>query len=200
MKCPFRLVAVGSLLGLALISCEQPTANGPVHPQAPVASVTGGGLQTFSVRGTFETQFHGLPMETFEAAIVSDGTIKECPGPVDAANNNACFSLNAIQPGVHFNSDHPEGGKEILLLGAHAIAFGLPLGNPTKNIVANFFNDAFVITFTAGNVTAVGMDLVAFIDPDNCVIDVFGANSPLTSAPSPCTHAGALFGVSSPLP
>ena len=188
---PSCLVIVGSLLGLTLISCEQPTTG----PKVPIqADATASSVAFFTNRAAFLAQFPNLPLEDFEKGIVPTRQFTACPGPVDATSNNACFLPGAILPGVQFNSDHPEGGQELLLLKAGTF------GAPSMNIVANFFSDAFVITFTGGNVTAVGMDLVAYIDADVCQIDVFVQTGLLLSTTAPCTNAGTFWGMSSTQP
>jgi hypothetical protein len=223
MKRPFWLVAVGSFLGLTLVGCEQPAGSrqtpiradaastgqaltdyaqlgAPADPSAPVqpqsaAPTTSGPLTFYTDRATFVAQFPDLPLEDFEKGKVPDRSVSGCPGPVDATNNNQCFSPGDIKPGVEFNSDHRFGpnefGLEIALLGR---GFA---GNPSRNIIANFFVDAFIIDFTGGNVTATGMDLVAYFSADNCQIDVFGASGLLGSTTAPCTNQGAFWGVTS---
>jgi len=186
---PSRVLAISSLLGLTLVGCEQPTADrpGPVHAQlaAPAPPTF------YADRNAFVQQFPSLPLEDFEKGKVADGGILECPGPVDASNNNLCFSPGAILPGVEFNSDH-----SIDLFGRGF------LGNPSKNIAVSFGGDAFIIDFTGGNVTAAGMDLVSYF-ADTCQMDIFGqpdvsgTRPLLASTTAPCTEQGAFWGVSS---
>ena len=188
---PSRVLVVSSLLALTLVGCEQPTADrpGPVHAQlaAPAAPTF------YTDRAVFIAQFPDLPLEDFEKGKVPDGSHLFCPGPVGATNNNQCFSPGDILPGIEFNSDHAfgpgEDGMEITLLGRGIF------GNPSKNIVASFDVDDFIIDFTAGNVTAAGMDLVAY-SRDICTIDISGANGLLGSTTAPCTEQGAFWGVS----
>ena len=186
---PSRVLAISSLLGLTLVGCEQPTADrpGPVHAQlaAPAPPTF------YADRNAFVQQFPSLPLEDFEKGKVADGGILECPGPVDASNNNLCFSPGAILPGVEFNSDH-----SIFLIGP---GFSK---NLSKNIVVSVGGDAFIIDFTGGNVTAAGMDLVSY-SADMCQMDVFGqpdvsGTRPLLgSKTAPCTEQGAFLGVCS---
>src|SRR5437867_8535581 len=180
---PSRVLAICSLLGLALVGCEQPTESRPGPIQAQGAAPP---PPTFyDNHDAFFQQFPGLPLEDFEKGKVLDGDILVCPGPVDASNNNHCFSPGDILPGVEFNSAH-----SIDLIGR-----GL-LGNPSKNIVVSFGGDAFIIDFTGGNVTATGMDLIAY-SRDRCHIDVFGASGLQDTTSAPCTEQGAFWGVSS---
>src|SRR5438309_10250221 len=186
---PSRVLAISSLLGLTLVGCEQPTADraGPVHAQlAAPATPT-----FYTDRAAFVAQFPDLPLEDFEKGKVADGGILVCPGPVDATNNNQCFSPGDILPGVEFSSDH-----EFNLIGPRFSK------NLSKNIVVSVGGDAFIIDFTGGNVTAAGMDLVSY-SADMCQMDIFGqpdvsgTRPLLASTTAPCTEQGAFWGVSS---
>ena len=187
------LVAIGSLVSLVFVSCEQPTE----IPLAPIRADATGPLTYFASRSDFLTQFRGLALETFEAGRVPDADTQGCPGPLDASSNNVCFLPGEIKAGIRFNSDHASGqdetGKDVALLGT-----GLGPGT-SKQLVANFSADAFVIDFTT-DVTAAGMDLVSYAN-DNCEIAIFGANGVLLgSTTAPCTNAGTFWGVSATEP
>src|SRR5439155_11048 len=95
-----------------------------------------------------------LPLEDFEAGRVPDANVVGCPGPLDATSDNLCFSRGDIKPGIRFNSDHHhgqnEGGQELALLGT---GFG---GPTTKQLVATFDSDAFVIDFTTSGTPVAG--------------------------------------------
>jgi len=183
MKRSSRLAAVGSLLALTLISCEAPTETPLLPIQAELTAV-------FDDRAAFLAQFPDLPVEDFEEGRVADRDAVGCPGPLDATSDNDCFHAGEIASGVSFNSELPAGGAEIVLVGR---GFG---GATSKTIVAGDFADVFVIEFTGGNVTAVGMDLVAYFRDDVCQIDVFGQGGLISSATAPCTNAGSFWGVS----
>jgi PKD repeat protein len=186
-----RFVVVGSLLYLALISCDQPTT-GPALPLQ--ADVSAAAVSFFTDRASFLAQFPDLPMEDFETGRVADGAVVPCPGPVDATNDNQCFLPGEIEPGVQFNSDQVRVDDEIVLVGAGFF------GAPSKRIAANVFADVFVIDFPGGGVTTVGMDLVAYLSNDTCQIDVFGRNGVIVSTTAPCTNTGAFWGVSTDEP
>ncbi|HEV8304998.1 MAG TPA: PKD domain-containing protein [Gemmatimonadales bacterium] len=158
--------------------------------QAEVAAAAGAEPTVFTDRATFLAQFPDLPLEDFEEGRVADGDVIGCPGPLDATSDNQCFRPGEIQPGVRFNSQLPAEGFEIALVGS---GFG---GALSKNIVAGTFTDVFVIDFTGGNVTAAGMDLVAYFNADVCQIDVFGQSGVIISTTAPCTNAGTFWGVS----
>ena len=189
MKYASRLLSVGLLLCLTLVSCDQPTTNPAVPLQADVA------VFFFSDRASFLAQFPDLAMEDFEAGLVrTPPGVMTCPGPLDATSDNACFHPGDIAAGVQFNADHFEAGEEIVLVDAGFF------GAPSKSIVANVFTDAFIIEFSGAGVTAVGMDLVAYLDDDICQIDVSGQSGLILSTTAPCTNAGAFWGLSSSEP
>src|SRR3989442_9335496 len=143
---PSRVLAISSLLGLTLVSCEQPTADrpGPVHAQlaAPAPPIFAPPI-FYDNHDAFFQQFPGLPLEDFEKGKVADADILVCPGPGDASNNNLSFSPGAILPGVELNSapDH-----SIALIGR-----GSFLGNLSKNIAVPFAGEPFIIYSPAGD-------------------------------------------------
>src|SRR2546428_8415363 len=158
---PSRVLAISSLLGLTLVGCEQPTADrpGPVHAQlaAPATPIF------YDNHDAFFQQFRGLPLEDFEEGKVADAGILVCPAPVDASNNNQCFSPpDDILPGVEFNSDH-----SIFLIGP---GFSK---NLSKNIVVSVGGDAFIIDFTGGDKAAAGNGPLSSF-PDLWQKEVFG--------------------------
>jgi PKD repeat protein len=186
-----RFIAVGSLLCLTLISCDQPTT-GPALPLQ--ADVSAASASFFTDRASFLAQFPDLPMEDFETGRVADGRAVPCPGPVDATSDDQCFHPGEIEPGVSFNSDSVRVDDEIALVGT-----GFD-GAPSKRIATNVPVDVFVIDFLSSGVTTVGMDLVAYREDDTCQIDVFGANGLISSTSAPCTKVGTFWGVSSSEP
>src|SRR3989442_15365018 len=151
---PSRVLAISSLLGLTLVSCEQPTADrpGPVHAQlaAPAPPIFAPPI-FYDNHDAFFQQFPGLPLEDFEKGKVADADILVCPGPVDASNNNLCFSPGAILPGVEFNSD-PDHSIDLIGRGSF-------LGNLSKNIVVSFGGGAFIIDFTGGETNGALIEL-----------------------------------------
>jgi PKD repeat protein len=189
MKRSSRLAAVGSLLTLTLISCEDPTASRPVPLRAEVAAAAASEPTFYTDRATFLAQFPDLLLEDFEKGHVPDNDVRACPGPLDSSSDNSCFAPGDLKPGVRYNSELPAGGAEIALVGRGFV------GAPSKNIVAGEFPDAFIIDFT-GDVTAAGMDLVAYYVADVCQIDVFGQGGLIVSTTAPCTGQGAFWGVS----
>ena len=187
------LVAVASLLSLTLIACEQPTT-APLRAPALQADVGTTSASFFTDRAAFLAQFPNLATEGFEAGQVLDGRVVPCPGPLDAASDNVCFHPGDLAAGVQFNSDPARVMDALVLVGNGFF------GAPSKNLVANVFTDAFVIDFTNTDVTAVGMDLVAYLSDDTCQIDVFGQSGLLASTTAPCTSGGTFWGVSTSEP
>ena len=193
MKRASYLVVIGSLLGLTLMACDQPTT-GPARAGSLQADVGATSVSFFTDRAAFLAQFPDLPTETFEAGQVLAGRVLPCPGPLDATSDNACFPAGGIAAGVQFNSDPTRVMDALVLVGNGFF------GAPSKNVVANVFSDAFVIDFTGGNVTAVGMDVVAYLSDDTCQIDVLGASGLLASTTAPCTSGGTFWGVTTSEP
>jgi hypothetical protein len=165
------LVAIGSVLGLGVTSREPPTF--------------------FTDRAAFVARFPDLPQEDFELGTAPVGGVRNCPGPLDASSDNACFSPGGIKPGVRLNSELPNPAGELALIGR-----GFRQA-PSQRIVATSFQHALIIDFTSGNVKAVGMDLVILIGQSTCQIDVFGADGLLDSRTAPCTAQGAFWGMNS---
>jgi hypothetical protein len=148
-------------------------------------------LAFFTDRAAFVAQFPDLPQEDFELGRVAVGGVRNCPGPLDASSDNACFSPGGIKPGVRFNTDLPNIAGELALIGR-----GFRQA-PSQRIVATNFRHASIIDFTGGNVKAVGMDLVILVGQSTCQIDVFGADGLLNSGTAPCNSQGVFWGVHS---
>ncbi len=161
-------------------------ADAPAPTQPTATPTSNGSLRFFTDRGAFRVEAPDLPLEDFEEGNVGAGGAVGCPSPLDETSNNFCFAPGDIVPGVRFST--PQFAS-IALLGT---GFG---GAPSKNVVANFFVDNWVIDFTAGNVTGAGMDLVAVFAADVCEIEIFGASGLLGSTAAPCTNAGTFWGV-----
>src|SRR5256885_17095837 len=95
MKRASYLVTIGSLLGLTLIACEQPTTV-PVRGAGLQADVGTTSVSYFTDRAAFPEQFPDLAQEGFEAGRVADGRVALCPGPLDATLDNVCLPPGAI--------------------------------------------------------------------------------------------------------
>ena len=147
-------------------------------------------LTFYNDRATFDADFPDLPLEDFEEGTLPNARVRGCSRPVDENTDNRCFVPGDIEPGVSFTTPTSSG---IALYGA---GFG---GATSKNIIANRAKDFLIIDFTAGDVTAVGMDITAYFDGDpNVQIDIFGANGLLgTTTAADTTASGSFWGVSS---
>ena len=145
MKSAFRLVAATSLLGLALISCEQPTTP-PSSGTSPAFDATAATLEFIPDRATFIARFRDLPVEDFEKGKVAANAVVACPGPLDSTSpTNSCFITGDIKPGVQFNEDNPvQPAAALALVGPGKF------GATSKNIAADDLGHAFIITFTGG--------------------------------------------------
>ncbi|MBU4071217.1 MAG: right-handed parallel beta-helix repeat-containing protein [Candidatus Thermoplasmatota archaeon] len=116
--------------------------------------------------------------------------------PLDETTNNGIFATGDILPGIQF-TDGPVpnmagSGDGIAVLGA---GFA---GNPSKNIVSNYFVQDFEIIFPDNNVYVVGMDLVSYFGADTMNIDVYGPGAILLDSTTALgTNAGSFWGISS---
>lgn len=102
-----------------------------------------------------------LPLETFDGGTVSDpgDGIDECPEPVNAASDDACFSPGDLISG--FNLTSTSGGGYAVLGDNHPQVGqdGLAIG-PMDITSQEFPNVAAIVTFTDDDVTAVAMDVI----------------------------------------
>jgi hypothetical protein len=142
---------------------------------------------TFSDRTTFNLSAPGLPVETFEAGLVTDGGITFCTGPISSATASACFPAGGLLPGVTYSAT-PLGGLAVIGAGFG----GLP--TTSKVLGPDDFLDTLNITFASAN--AVGFDvfpgplggevLISLFDPANLPLGVFLINA---------AEEGTFFGV-----
>lgn len=149
------------------------------------------GVTFYTDRPTFEAAFPDLDKEDFEDTNVAGGA-QGCDGPADSSSSQAgCWDPGDIEPGLSFDSVAPRGpgGAGLALIGP---GFS---GNLSKNLVANFFVDAFSIDFTDLDDTVAGFELHCYFSTDVVNVDVYGTGGLIASAPANCTSAGAFFGV-----
>lgn len=200
------LALTATLGGLLLLSApvavaqqnltDVPPVVGPPEPpgQNGSGTVEGGACTIYLDRGSFDAAFPGLPIEDFEAGLVSPGAVIGCPAPINSTTSNACITPGNILSGVSFRDEplNAAGGGSadgIAMVGAGAF------GAPSINIVANTFVDAFVIEFSPA-VGGAGMDLVAyFSSPQTVNIDVYGASGLLVSTSASASNGGSFWGV-----
>jgi hypothetical protein len=142
---------------------------------------------TFTSRSLFDAAAPGLPLENFEAALVSPGGVGLCPGPLSGAAASACFPLGGLLPGVTYNSSPT---PFMAVLGA-----GFPgVGNTSKVLGPNAFLDTFNILFS-GSPNAVGFDVFPGLIAGNIAISAFSPTDVLLGTftiPGPI--GGTFFG------
>lgn len=157
---------------------------------APGPSIlANGSLTFFTDRSAFDAEAPDLPLEDFEGSNVSAGAIVACDGAFNSATDNACYSPGAIVEGI---SVAAVGIGQMVVLAQGA------LGVPSTVVGPNFFNDDTDIMLSAGNVTAVGLDLLAPIHgPGVITIQIFGAGDVLLGTTTATTGraSGAFWGV-----
>ena len=163
---------------------KPPTREEVTTPLMSASASASNGLTFFTDRATFDAAFPGLPLEDFEAGNVI--SVVGCTAPIDENTNNNCFSPGDIEPGIRFNSIPVRPNVGIALIGTGIF------GNTSKYIINNFGGDDFSIEFTAGDVSAVGMDVKSLFT-ETCLVDIKGASGSLGSTTVPCSGVGNDF-------
>jgi len=141
-------------------------------------------LIMFNSRALFDAAVPGLPVETFESGLVSAGQVTACAGPLSSSAASACFLAGALLPGVIYSST----SGPMALLGAGFIP---AIGNTTKVLGPNLFNDSFDITFAAA--TAAGLDLFTGPVVGNVQVSIFGPTNQLLGSSLIAVPTGGIF-------
>ncbi|MFQ5632907.1 MAG: hypothetical protein ACE5I1_29410 [bacterium] len=110
--------------------------------------------------------------EGFENGSVLPGGAIACPDPANSSSNNACWTPGALVTGMDYFSDQSPSIDGLALVGAGF------LGNPTDNLVANFFVQAFHIDIFPVDCGAVGinsgsMDLIDYLGGGTVTVTLF---------------------------
>ncbi|HMB38095.1 MAG TPA: hypothetical protein VKO85_03375 [Wenzhouxiangellaceae bacterium] len=157
------------------------------------ADIRGGAL-TFADRASFDSAVGSLPLEDFEGGATAAGAVNTCTEPVSSASNDVCFAPGDLIAGFQLTSS---GGGGVVALGDGFI------GQPTTVVGANTFGDFATVTFTGGNVTAVGLDAYSGSGGGDVDIRVFDSGGTLadtiTLAPS-ADNVSEFFGIFAPGP
>jgi PEP-CTERM motif len=135
---------------------------------------------TFTSASAFDAAAPGLPLETFETALVAASSVTVCTGALSSASGSGCFPAGGLLSGVTYGNP----GETMAVLGANFST----VGNTSKVLGPNFFADTFNITFS-GAPNAVGMNVFAgtsaanvqlsFFSPTNVSLGVFSVFAPL---------------------
>ena len=144
-------------------------------------------ILTFNTRAGFDAAAPGLPVETFEAALVGAGGVTVCDGPLSSGSAGSCFPAGGLLPGVTFSANPGALPDNLAVLGA---GFNL-VGNASRVIGPNVFSDAFDITFA--NAGAVGFDVFAGLIPGDVAISVFDPSDNLLVAFTVFAPEGGTF-------
>ncbi len=189
--------ALTLLAALVVTSCDEPMQ--PVSEEIDHGAHLGetaspaATFRFFSDRATFDATFPGLPLEDFEEGTVASGASVRCSNRLDENTNDACFSPGDIEPGIQVTLDHHAQGMELRGPGF--------FGAPSKDVLPSVSTFVLIINFTAGDVNAVGMDLLLHRplpgQPQECTLDIHGQSGLLTSTTAPCTPGGTFWGVAS---
>lgn len=147
-----------------------------------VASQAHAALITFNDRGLFVGAAPGLPVETFEAGLVSAGGVTTCNGPLSSATATPCFASGALLPGIEYSASL---GPSIAILGAGVVQ------NASKVLGPNLFSDTLNVTFASAN--AIGLDVLAGPVAGNVVVRVFSPGAQLLETFTVATPPGGTF-------
>lgn len=147
-----------------------------------MASQAYAALITFNDRGLFNGAAPGLPVETFEAGLVSAGGVTTCNGPLSSATATPCFASGALLPGIEYSASL---GPSIAILGAGVVQ------NASKVLGPNLFSDTLNVTFASAN--AIGLDVLAGPVAGNVVVRVFSPGAQLLETFTVATPLGGTF-------
>lgn len=124
----------------------------------------GPGLMVFNDLGSFQAAAPAATnSEDFEDNSNPAGPTN-CTEPVNSASNDICFTPGQIVDGIEITSS---GANGIILLPQ---GFN---GLPSDVVGANTFADTTSLSFTAGDVQAVAMDVYAGLAPSDVTLTVF---------------------------
>ena len=163
-----------------------------------MSPAVGGGasLVFYTSASGFNAAEPGLPVESFNNANVTSGTILLESSPVSSATSNSIFAGGSILPGLTVSNLNPKLTPGLIVYGNGAIFGG------TKTIGTNWFGDSLVLSFAPG-VSAVAADVFAATSPGQTLAGSFTADvyngSTLLGSTSFTEDKGAFgfFGVSS---
>ncbi len=97
---------------------------------------------------------------------ITGGAISTCTEPVNSASNDACFTPGQFVDGLEITSS---GGGGIVILPP---GFN---GLPSFAMGANTFGDTTFMSFSDGDILAVGMDVFAGLAPSDVILTVSDA-------------------------
>ena len=161
------------------------------------AGRAGAALIFYNSRTAFNTANSGLPVETFEAALVNPGNFATIPSPLSASTNNAVFHPGDILPGLTVSSVGA-GSSDLVVTGV-----GTTPG-ATKTVGNLTFANAFELSFSPG-VSAVASDLFSstgpgILAPTTFTVSVFGAGGLLGTETLVAPLGTAFLGECRPTP
>jgi hypothetical protein len=162
-------------------------------PAAPPRCAAGNGLLFYGDRGSFESDWPGLPVEGFEATLVPSNSLAICAGPFDSTTDNACFAPGGILDGIRFQVA-PTPTRELAVFTENFV------GAPSVLVGPNHSGDDHEILLLDGGVGAAGFDLYMLFGQDTCEVEIFGPGDALLGQAMlsvPGGVPGAFWGVAS---
>ncbi|SNR32859.1 thrombospondin type 3 repeat-containing protein, partial [Lutibacter flavus] len=149
------------------------------------------GLQFFSNSEDFPC--NNLPLENFEEGLVNPLEVITFLNPLDENTNNSAFSAGDILPGVTFTTTGVNSNLLVVLGNGF-------IGDHSKIIGPNSFDDNLVINFTTNNVTSISMDVLSGWNEGNVEIEFFGNSGSLGVTTVFGTNNGTYLGIESDEP
>lgn len=143
-----------------------------------------GALLTFNNRSAFNTAEPGLPVETFEAALLYGPGFVTCDSPVSSSSPRSCFPVGGLLPGVVYSAALTQ--PNLVVVGAGVV------GNASNVLGPDQLIDTLNLTFAQAS--AAGFDVFSAVSTGNVGITVYNTNNVvLGSFLAPV--GGAFFGV-----
>ncbi len=146
------------------------------------------GLQFFMNEEDFPCS--NLPLEDFEEASVSNGSVLTFDAPIDENTDNGVFSQGDILPEVIFTVSGA-GLNQLVVLGSGVV------GNNSKVFGPNSFADDLTINFTTNNVYNVSMDVFCGYFGGDVELEIFGNSGSLGSIIVNAASNGTFIGFES---
>ena len=146
-------------------------------------------LVTFSSLAAFTAAAPGLPVETFESALVSFNGSAVCTGPLSSASSaSACFPAGGLLPGVVYSSS-PD--PRFVVLGATPT-----LLLNTRKVLGTGIVASSTLTLTFTSASAVGFEVFPGLVDGPVVVSVFSpSDAELGIFTIPAIRGGSFFGV-----
>lgn len=149
-------------------------------------------LVTFNSLAAFSAAAPGLPVETFESALLSPGSgLVLCTGPLSSSVASGCFPVGGLLPGVVYSSS-PD--PRMIVENATPM---FPLLLNTSNVLGTAFPGSSILTLTfTAPIVAVGFEVFPGLVDGPVVVSVFSpSDAALGTFTIPAIRGANFFGV-----